>query len=673
MAGGALGGFFFRWIATESNYPHLLENGKAWVHTVSALLPHGELFAQRWSGTALSRFTAYFPGLLIGSLMVPLAWALLALRASWQNCLLFSRALLQSGWALFPLLLYGPLCLLQDPRGKPIAFGLALVPFAASAFLLHRVLTRIRLRCLPDSSQRIAPKAETGFLSKGLVWFGSSLLFLLWSWLALTRHWHYHSQGYDLGLMAHVLNRFVTGHGLTSSLIVSGGSFLGHHFSPTLVLFSPLYFFCPHPEVLLVTQAGAVAFASIPLYHLAARCLGPSSGAAISLLYLFLPGLSDGVLSDFHAISLAPCLFFWLVLECGTPCRWRFGIPLILLLAVQENLFLYSAALGLFLVLAGSWFGVTRKRGVFVLLASLAWGVLVFGVIQPLVQPHAEAGYGFVKRYRDFIPEGMDPKDLGVAGLAGQALSHPLRALALIFSEERLEVYERFWRGIGYLPLWNPLSWILLLPCLENSLSSEAFLYVWSGHYAFGPMMVTALGVVSSLRLLARWKFPARILPPIAWTFAWAALLWTVTVAPFPLSRANPAHALKTACAFPEAGSILRTKLPLGCSVSAQSVLLPHLTHEDSLYLLPPGVPLTNPGEISPDANEFERLVPSSGWPDFLVFDRKSNCFGSWYNLWFYSKEETLEWLDWLVASGRYRLYHAHLSLTILERAPEQP
>jgi hypothetical protein len=242
--------------------------------------------------------------------------------------------------------------------------------------------------------------------------------------------------------------------------------------------------------------------------------------------------------------------------------------------------------------------------------------------------------------------------------LAGAVLMQPGEVLDLVFGGERLGVYRLFWRGVWFLPLWNPLGWILMLPCLENTLSSEGSLYLWSGHYAFGPVTQTCLAMVASLGLFRFWKPAFSYMPAFSWTILFSAAVWGMKKSLLPYSIFMPAMHFGVAYEPPATQETLVTEIPMGQSVSAQSHLVPHLTHQDEIYLLPPGAPLVvsgdSIGESSPGG--FVDLTPSVGWPDYVAYNPDAAADAAWYNgAWFFDKEKVLDWCNWLVESGRYR------------------
>jgi hypothetical protein len=722
-SGFSLGGFYVAWIRTDSNPSALADIGNLWAEAFFLSLPGGERLGELWGTSGLAVLTPFFPGLLIGGSAALLSWLLMSLGASWQNSLYFGSALRRLGVSFSPLWAYFPFALIQIQPDSRLHQWQAVLPFALTAFLIHHNFAAIQAACLPDATRRSAPSKGPNPIPHALVWGGALIMFFLWTWLAWMRHDNFLTQGYDLALMSHLMDRLVTGRGLNSSLLISGGNFLGHHFSPILLLIAPFYFFCPHPEALMVVQTGAAAFAAIPLYKFGERVLGsPWAAAAMAWIYLILPGLSEGIFDDFHAIALAPLFLFWLAWEGICAERFRFWIPFVLLLMIQENLFFYAFALGIFVLFYGLWIRAAvgagsdrwadrrpmpdwmkdpempewlrgchssawrtarrvafewmsdlRIRGATIACLSLIWAAVLFNFIQPHLQVQGDRGYGFVNRYQDFVPASTDPEKATFGALGWAVVTNPGKVFSLILDPSRLEVFRKFWRGLLYLPLWNPFSWVLLTPCLENTLSSDGYLHIWGGHYGIGPVMATALASISSLALFARWKRASRYLAPAAWTLLLSAVLWSGRFSMLPFSSYLPSVQFAQMQVPKDSEHFLHVSLPFGKSVAAQSNLLPHITFMDRLYLIPPGVHIATQVPLEPDANEFEKLEPDTGWPSYIVLDTKAPPGAAWYNLWFYSPEKVVEWSEWLVGSRRYHPFLEHGSLKIYERAPEWP
>ena len=655
FSGACLGVFAVEWVRTDSTGFHLYMEGRAWVARILGSIPFwGYSLNSGWETFWFNAYTAHVPGLVGGAFLATFAWLALSLGAAWQNSLFFGAAVRRIGVRLLPLMFYLPAAGAK-PYFDSLWFHLMLlVPFGVVAFTLTDAFRKTRAETLPKKARPAGADGAWDFLPLTLVCLFALARFVSWYHIAGLRHNNFHSQGYDLALMTHVLQNFIRGDGLVSSLIVSGGSFLGHHFSPILYLLAPFFFFCPNPELLIFAQAAAVAFAAIPLYIFAKVYLGnPWTAAALALTFLFLPGLSEGVYYDFHAISFAPILLFWLAHEVWRTDRNRYWVPALLLFGVQENAILYGLVFSIFVLFHPS----LRKRGWILLGASLVALVLVFGIFQPLLRPEGELGYGFAHRYKDFLPEAK-PGSSGIAQLVPSIFSNPGTVLRKTFDAEALGVYGRHWGGSLLAPLWSPPSWVLLIPCLENVLASEEMMRIWGNHYAFGPLALSSLGIVAAFGFWSRFTRFAKNRAPLSWLVLFSAVFWAMRRTQIPYSIFMMGVFYQVEIEPREMREALVAEIPYGSSVAAQSQLLPHLTYQKDLYLVPPGEPHVPIERREPVQSllDFNAVGPSVPWPDYIVYDpEKGGQY--WYNLWFHSDqwlEETQSWLDWLHASGRY-------------------
>ncbi|MCA9415997.1 MAG: DUF2079 domain-containing protein [Candidatus Omnitrophica bacterium] len=656
LSGMAVGIFIAEWVRTPDNGSVTFIIGERWIHVFAALIPFGESFKEYWFHSFWMNFTTHFPGIVVGSLLSLFLWVALSMNAAWQNCLLFPVAMRRIGYRILALLVYLILAWLEYHNEFLIRQWIAFLPLGVVFFLVGSAMSRTQAEALPV--ERKNPLQSEVDPRVPLLILSVLCLMRFWDWynVCWMRHNHFYSQAYDLGLMTHVMNRFVTGHGLTSSLLISGGSFLGHHFSPILFLIAPFSFFCPHPETLLLFQSGLVAFAAIPLYFFARTYLKSNwVGFAAACIYLYLPGLSNGVYGDFHAICFTPFLLFWLAAEMVRGGSRRLWIVLALLLCVQENMCIYALFLGLFFATHKAF----RRTGLMVSGISVIAGLLIFLVFQPMLRTDTDLGYGFAHRYKDFLPDA-GPTDAGMWDIFKGVITQPGTVLSLLFDDTRRGVFKLFWRGPLYLPLVNPAGWLILFPVLENSLSSEAFIHEWGGHYGIGPASLTALAMVAGLGLLGRIRPLRDRFVPVGFTLLASSVIWALKKAhlPYSIYLMSIYFATPLPSDTPDTSRVLLEEIPPGSSVSALSYYVPHLTHQDKLYELPPGEPLAIGEIVDSSAPNFELLEPDVGWPDYLVYNPETPDGNKWHNLWFYNRDRALEWLDWLQAQGIYRQFY---------------
>jgi uncharacterized membrane protein len=106
----------------------------------------------------------------------------------------------------------------------------AILGIALVAGLLALLLDRREIRHELDAScaHRLALLFVAGFAT-------------LFGTMAILRHNAFHSSGYDLGIFDQVIWNSAHGRLFENSIMADSPSFLGHHFSPLLLVLVPLY------------------------------------------------------------------------------------------------------------------------------------------------------------------------------------------------------------------------------------------------------------------------------------------------------------------------------------------------------------------------------------------------------------------------------------------------
>jgi len=168
---------------------------------------------------------------------------------------------------------------------------------------------------------------------------------LVFSFATVTRFYSLKTYAYDLGNYNQALYTTLRGYGFlyyTADLPVTGGSMMGVHFSPILLMILPIYAIYPAPPTLLALKSFVLALGALPLYQLAKYFLKTRFwGMLFSAIYLLNPALQGINWFDFHPEAFFPtlCLFS---LYYGLKRDWlRYVLFSILTLTTTE----YSAVL----------------------------------------------------------------------------------------------------------------------------------------------------------------------------------------------------------------------------------------------------------------------------------------------------------------------------------------
>ena len=411
----------------------------------------------------------------------------------------------------------------------------------------------------------------------------------------------------DLGIMDQTVWNTVHGHFMRQTICnpVSDQNCLGIvsrfaiHFEPILVLLAPLYLIVPSVKTLMTLQIVAVVSGVVPVYLLALRRLRHAAwGVAFSLLYLLHPSLQAVILSAFHPEALATPLLLW-AFYCLATRRYRAVLALgVVALLCKETLALDISMLGIYTALIHR----RTRAGISLLLISLgtlALALLLMHIASPL---------------------GYSPVAPRLSGLYQQPLP---TIINLILDPQRRAYPVYLLAPVGFLPLLSPWTLMIALPSfLLNAASSDPLMF--SGSYQYNADIVPIL-VVASINSLAwalpaarhfgRWLaltigsarfsraflMPSLVARPYARNAVVVGAVALATALPFSAFDTQPgvmqewAAFFEPRSAWPAVtahdvlGASLMRLIPANSSVSAQSMLAPHLSERYRVYQFPSG------------------------------------------------------------------------------------
>jgi uncharacterized membrane protein len=385
--------------------------------------------------------------------------------------------------------------------------------------------------------------------------------------LSVLRHRSFETGRFDLGNMVQAVWSTAHGHPLrVTSLQGEQVSRLAAHVDPILVLFAPLWWIWPSPDMLLVAQAAAIATGAFPVFALARKHLR-SEGAALgfALLYLVLPATQWLTLNEFHPVALACPLLLFAFRYLDDDRLVPFAVFAVLAAATKEEIALVVAGFGV-------WYALTRPHRA-AGAAIVAAGALWFGLAVGVVVPHFNHGgtSSFYSRYREV---GGSP-----GGVLRTAVTHPLRIVEQAFDERSLHYLLDLAVPLAGLFLAAPLVLVAALPELAlNLLSSTKTQTSIRFHYTAGliPPLVVA-SVLGTARLSARSGRRAAALAVLALAVALVenARLGAMFKAPASVSQHDriAAHALRL--------------VPANAGVSATNTLGAHLSARRRILSFP--------------------------------------------------------------------------------------
>jgi uncharacterized membrane protein len=251
--------------------------------------------------------------------------------------------------------------------------------------------------------------------------------------LSIERHRAFETGRFDLGNMVQAV--WSTAHGRpleVTSLAGEQTSRLGSHVDPILAVFAPLWLAWPSPDVLVVSQALAVALGALPVFWLARKHLGSeTAGLAFALAYLLLPATEWLTLNEFHPVALAcPLLLyaFWFLDEGRL---LLFAVFAFLAATTKEEVALVVTGFGV-------WYALARgRRSAGAAIAAL--GIVASAIAVWVVVPHYHGGASpYASRYSlGNVPDVFDGHHLGyladlLVPLGGLWLAAPLVLVAAL-------------------------------------------------------------------------------------------------------------------------------------------------------------------------------------------------------------------------------------------------
>jgi uncharacterized membrane protein len=274
-------------------------------------------------------------------------------------------------WALLIPVAYAPSFLLGTRPGTPamLAALVALAVAAAALIALHRSMA------LDRAAERL-DRVATPLLALAVVAYVALNVMRAQAKLAAFADLN------QLGLFSQSFWTLLHGHPFANThetLDGSLGSHFGIHFSPTLLLITPVYAFFRDPIVLMAAQALALGLVPVPVYALLAPRVGRGAALVLALSVLAIPNVFWAGARDFRDANLLPVLLLGALWALDQHRRGAFLLLGLLALGVREEIGLAFVLLGLYALFAGH--GLRAALGIALL--GVAWFVFAVMVMMP--------------------------------------------------------------------------------------------------------------------------------------------------------------------------------------------------------------------------------------------------------------------------------------------------
>jgi uncharacterized membrane protein len=315
--------------------------------------------------------------------------------------------------------------------------------------------------------------------------------------LSVLRHKAFATGRFDLGNMVQAVWSTAHGHPLQmTNLHGAQISRLAAHVDPILVLYAPLWWLWPSPNLLLVTQVLLVAAGAWPVFRLARKHLGsPRAAFGFALAYLLYPATGWLTLNEFHPVALATPFLLFAFWYLDNDRFVPFVLFAVLASACKEEIGLVVAGFG-------AWYAISRRHwlaGVAIAALGLAWSAIAIGVVIP--HYHAAGESDFYGRYSEVGGS--------VGGIVKTVFTDPARIARAAFSARDLRYLLDLVLPLAGLCLLAPVVLIAALPELAiNLLSATPTQTSIHFHYTAGLIPPLVIAAVLGARRLSRWTVP---------------------------------------------------------------------------------------------------------------------------------------------------------------------
>ena len=365
--------------------------------------------------------------------------------------------------------------------------------------------------------RRYLPTAHALVLTAAAAWVTA------FAALSVLRQKAFFTGRFDMGNMVQAVWSTAHGHPLRmTDLHGDQISRLAAHVDPILVVFAPLWWIWPSPDLLLLVQALGVGLGALPVFWLARKHVGsPRAALGLACAYLLYPATEWLALNEFHPVALATPLLllaFWYLDEGRL---LPFGVAAIAASLCKEDIAFVVAGFGV-------WYALGRRRriaGGVIAALGLAWGTVAITV----VIPHFNEGQSsdFYGRYSEV---GGSPR-----GIVETAFTHPLRLVEAAFSGRDLHYLWQLAMPLALVFLLAPLVLVAAVPELAiNLLSAATTQTSIHFHYTAGLIAPLVAAAVLGAARLRRWAVP------VAAVVLLAALLGNYRLGPIPGWRHVP-------------------------------------------------------------------------------------------------------------------------------------
>jgi uncharacterized membrane protein len=298
-----------------------------------------------------------------------------------------------------------------------------------------------------------------------LPWGLAGVLFAVLAFVALANE---RQLGNGAVLANHIQGTWLIRTGRDTALTIGGVDYLGDQAALILWPLAQVSRVVPTVELLLLTQAFALAAGVVPIWRLARRVVALRVGPAVALVaaYALHPAVHTLAVRDFNPESYAVPALLGAVLYGIEGRHWRLGLVVAVVLATRADLGLAVAGLGVLLAVEGR-----RRSGFALAIAGVAWAALAVFAFQPALSGGSYPHLGAFSAY------GGSPFEI----LRGM-VTDPVEVLGDLFAQDNVVRIVLLLAPFVFLPLAAvrylapalPLTALYLLADQDLTLSGAA-------------------------------------------------------------------------------------------------------------------------------------------------------------------------------------------------------
>jgi len=307
-------------------------------------------------------------------------------------------------------------------------------------------------------------------LSWRTVIFMAGIFWLVCSFLALHRYFNFFPTfvAFDQGIFNQVFWNSLHGRWFESSLSSTESSVvqldgsipevgyrrLGQHFTPSLLLWLPVYALLQSPAGLSLLQVTLMALGGLMLYKLARIYHPPRLAGMFALSYFCANAVLAPTVANFHDFSQVPLFVFGLLLAMEKRHWWKFWILAGLTLLVREDA-------GVILFGVGFYMAVSRRflqMGSLLCVVSLGYMLLLTNIVMPLFSDDISRRF-MVEQFGQFV----DNKEASTFEVLLAILRNPIQLLAELVNppDRTIRYLLAQWVPLAFVPVISVDAWLL--------------------------------------------------------------------------------------------------------------------------------------------------------------------------------------------------------------------